>query len=68
MRTVGKRPWPEIELDPQRAWERGQRLDEMLKGTLPAWPRGVFRMTQAEMDAMDERRMIEIARRVNGPR
>lgn len=64
MRTVGTRDWPEFERDPNRAFERGQRLDEVLKGTLAPRPRGVFRMTHAQMNAEDDRRMVEIARRL----
>ena len=64
MRTVGNREWPELERDPQRAFERGQRLDDMLRGTLPPRPRGVFRMTHAQMNAEDDRRMVELARRL----
>ena len=64
MRTVGTRDWPEFERDPKRAFERGQHLDEVLKGTLAPRPRGVFRMTHAQMNAEDDRRMVEIARRL----
>ena len=68
MRTVGSRNWPEFDRDFQRNFERGQRLDEMLKGTLPPRPYGVAQMTHAQMNAEDDRRMIEIARHIRSKR
>jgi hypothetical protein len=67
MRVVGSnRGHSEFELDPARAFRRGRSLDRMLREALPAPERGVFRGTAERFARMDEARMREAARRING--
>lgn len=67
MRIVGQQDRDEVERDPQRAWRRGQALDDLLKGTLPPHPRGVFRGSHAYFNALDDLRSRDIASRLNPP-
>lgn len=65
MKIVGTQNRTEIERDPLRAWERGKALDAMLRNTLPPHPRGVWRLTHAEMNQMDLERQLALAARIN---
>ena len=66
MRVVGpNRDRTEIELDPVQAYRRGRVLDAMLRATLPAPKRGVFRGSFADFAREDEARMREAARKIN---
>jgi len=51
---------------PQEAWRRGRSLDAMLPQLVPV-PRGVWRLTHAQRNAMDDARMLEVARQLNSP-
>ena len=66
MKTIGNLPRDEIVIDPVEAMRRGRVLDRMLKSALPPVPRGVTRGTHAMFQALDEQRMIAVARKVNG--
>jgi hypothetical protein len=66
MRIIGNQNRNEIELDPVIAYRRGRRLDLMLRAVNPVRPSGVTRGTHVEFQRLDEARMIEIARRING--
>ena len=65
MKTIGNFPRDEIVIDPTEALRRGRVLDQMLKNTRPRVPHGVTRGTHAMFQAMDEQRMIAIARALN---
>jgi hypothetical protein len=66
MRIVGTQNRNEIELDPVAAYRRGRKLDAMLRAArLPMAP-GVMRGSHGYFQRMDEARMIETARRING--
>ncbi len=66
MRIVGKHNRSEIELDPVVAFRRGRQLDRALSGAYPKRTQGVSRGTHAEFQRLDEARIIEIAKRLNG--
>ncbi len=66
MRIVGNQNRSEIELDPVTAYRRGRRLDAMLRATSLPIPHGVTRGSHDYFQRMDEARMIETARRLNG--
>ncbi len=67
MRIIGAyRDRTEIELDPVEAHRRGRILDAMLRSALPPMARGVYRETFAHFNRMDEARMREAARKLNG--
>jgi len=51
---------------PQEAWRRGRVLDAMLPQMAPTL-RGVWRLTHAQRNAMDDARMLEVARQLNSP-
>ena len=51
---------------PQEAWQRGRVLDAMLPNLLPR-THGVSRLTHAQANALDDARMLEIARVLNSP-
>jgi len=53
-------------VSPQEAWARGRVLDAMLPSTVVV-PRGVSRLTHAQRNALDDARMVEVARRLNTP-
>ena len=65
MKTIGNFPRDEIVIDPTEALRRGRVLDQMLISARPPLPRGVTRGTHAMFQAMDEQRMIAIARALN---
>jgi hypothetical protein len=65
MRIVGTHNRSEIELDPQIAWQRCKVLDAMLRSALPPHPRGVWRLTHAEMNHLDFERQLTQAAKVN---
>lgn len=67
-RTVGHQDRTELILDPAEAWRRGRVLDAMLARTNPPRPRGVTHATHRAMNQADDARMLEMARRLNGPR
>lgn len=54
-------------VNPQEAWARGRVLDAMLPSVVLV-PRGVSRLTHEQRNAMDDARMVEVARRLNTPR
>lgn len=68
MRIVGKSRAGAIEapVNPQEAWARGRVLDAMLPSAVVP-PRGVSRLTHAQRNALDDARMVEVARRLNTP-
>lgn len=68
MHIVGTEDRTAFELEPLRAWRRARRLDEILRAATPIRPRGVFRATHAAMNAEDDARMLDVARRINGRR
>ena len=67
MRVVGKQLRQEFILDIEEAMHRGAQFDSML--LLGGIPRnsGVRRMTQEQMNAEDEARIMQMARLVNQP-
>ena len=65
MKTIGNAPRDEIVVDPVEAMLRGRVLDLMLKGSLPPVSRGVTRGTHAMFQAMDEQRMVDVAKKLN---
>lgn len=68
MRIVGPyRDRSEIELDPHKAYRRGRVLDAMLRSALPAPRRGIHRGTFEAFARMDQARMVQAARKLNGP-
>ena len=67
MRIVGPNGTrSEIERNPIAAYRRGRALDAMLRAALPPHRRGVSRGTFAEFARLDEARMREAARKING--
>ncbi|MDQ3260340.1 MAG: hypothetical protein M3Q00_06060 [Pseudomonadota bacterium] len=66
MRIVGNQNRTEIELDPLTAYRRGRKLDAILRAARLPIPRGVMRGSHDYFQRLDEARMIETARRVNG--
>ena len=67
MKTVGNQDRDEIEPDPQRAWQRCKRLDAMLLAARAPYPRGVWRLTHAQMNQLDTERQLAQAAKVNRP-
>ncbi len=65
MKIVGSLNRSEIETNPLVAWQRGRAMDAMLRGSLPPCPRGVWRLTHAQMNVMDFERQLAQATRVN---
>ena len=65
MKMVGTQDRSEIEPDPQIAWQRCKRLDAMLRTAQPARPRGVWRLTHAQMNRLDLERQLAQAAKVN---
>lgn len=65
MRIVGRQNRSEIELDPVKAYQRGRKLDAMLRAAAPKSPRGVQRGTHQMFERLDETRMLEAARKLN---
>jgi hypothetical protein len=68
MHIVGTQDRTAFELEPLRAWRRARRLDELLRTAAPIRPRGVFRVAHVAMNAEDDARMLDVARRINGRR
>ena len=66
MRIIGEQNRSEIELDPVAAYRRGRKLDAMLRAAMPTVLPGVTRGSHAKFQRLDEARMVEIARRING--
>ena len=67
-RTVGNQDRCEFILDPAQALRRGRVLDAMLAAARPPKPCGVTRATHRAMNAADDQREVEIARRLNDRR
>ena len=65
MKMVGKQDRSEIELDAQEAWQRCKALDAMLRAGRPPYPRGVWRLTHAQMNRLDFERQLAQAAKVN---
>lgn len=53
MKIVGSQSRGQLEADPQKAWQRGKRLDAMLRIAQPSHLRGVWRLTHAQMNRLD---------------
>ena len=64
-RVVGSQDRNEFVLDPAEALRRGRVVDGMLASVLPARPRGVLRATHCRLNALDDARQVEAARRLN---
>ncbi len=64
-RIVGTQNRTEFILDPAEALRRGRQLDAMLASARLPRPRGVIRATHRAMNEMDDRRQLELARRLN---
>jgi hypothetical protein len=67
-RIVGNLNRSEFILDPAEALRRGRLLDGMLAAVLPRRKPGVIRATHRAMNAMDDQRQLEAARRLNPKR
>lgn len=65
MRIVGRKNGSEIELDPVKAYQRGRKLDAMLRAVAPKSSRGVRRGTHRMFERLDEARVLEAARILN---
>ena len=65
MKTIGNFPRDEIVTDPAEALRRGNVLDRMLKSALPPVARGVTHGTHAMFQALDNKRMVDIAKTLN---
>jgi len=63
-RIVGK-DRSEFVLDPGEAWRRARALDRMLPARKPV-TRGVWRLSHAERNRLDDLRALEAARPING--
>jgi hypothetical protein len=67
-RIVGNRNRSEFILDPAQALRQGRILDAMLAAAHSPRPRGVTRASHQTMNAVDDQRQLEIARRLNARR
>lgn len=67
-RTVGSRDRSEFILDPAEALRRGRDLDSMLAAARLPRLRGVLRARHRDLNAIDDQRQVEAARRLNSPR
>ncbi len=67
MKSVGNKAWSEFETDPQKAWQRARALDANMQIGLTPHPRGVWRMTHAQMNAFDLQRQRAQAAKLNAP-
>ena len=65
MKMIGNKPRDEIERDPLKAWRRGAELDNMLRSASEPYPRGVWRLTHDQMNAMDFARQLAQAAKIN---
>ena len=66
-RIVGTMNRTEFVLEPEEAWRRGRALDRLLSAAALPYDRGVLRATHAELNRLDERRALDVARRLNSP-
>ena len=64
-RIVGKQNRSPIVLHCQEAWDAGRHLDRLLQFAQVPHARGVFRGSHQFLSALDERRSVEAARRLN---
>lgn len=62
MRTVGT-PKHSALPSPQEAWERGRVLDAMLPNMSSQRPTGVWRLSHAAANKMDDELMLQTAQR-----
>jgi hypothetical protein len=65
MKLVGTQNRDEFELDPVKAWQRGRALDALLRSNSTPFPRGVWRMTHAQMNKADLERQVDQFKRIN---
>lgn len=65
MKTVGNQDRNEMEPDPQRAWQRCKKLDAMLIAARAPYPRGVWRLTHAQMNQLDAERQLAQAAKIH---
>ena len=66
-RIVGTLIRTEFVLEPAEAWRRGRALDRLLSAAALPYDHGVLRATHAELNRLDERHALEVARRLNSP-
>lgn len=64
-RIVGTQDRPEFEFDPVKAYRRGLVLDQMLRNSMPSYPRGVTRGTHEYFNRIDDARRLQMARCLN---
>lgn len=64
-RIVGNRNRSEFILDPVQALRQGAMVDAMLASACLPWPRGITRASHRAMNALDDQRQLEVARRLN---
>lgn len=64
-RTVGRKDRSEFILEPAEALRRGRVLDRMLSAATPRRTQSVLRATHGKLNALDDQRLLEIARRLN---
>lgn len=67
MKIVGTLDRSDLEPDPQRAWQRCKQLDALWRAQRRPHPRGVWRMTFAQMNRDDLERQLAQAAQVNRP-
>ncbi len=65
MKIVGTKNRDEIELNPLKAWQRGAELDNLLRIASDPHPRGVWRLTHDQMNAMDFARQVAQSAKIN---
>lgn len=64
-RTVGRQARSEFILDPAEALRRGRVLDGMLASANIPRPHGIVRAKHRALNAIDDERQLEAARRLN---
>lgn len=64
-RIVGNRNRSEFILDPLQALRQGAMVDAMLASARLPRPRGITRASHRAMNALDDQRQLEVARRLN---
>jgi hypothetical protein len=64
-RIVGNRNRSEFILDPVQALRQGAMVDAMLASARLPRPRGITRASHRAMNALDDQRQFEVARRLN---
>jgi hypothetical protein len=64
-RIVGNRNRSEFILDPVQALRQGAMVDAMLASARLPRPRGITRASHRAMNALDDQRQLEVARRLN---